>query len=111
MSVHRAANQQMHITRLHCILSYLLLFTEGRDSAVGIAKRYGQGRYGDRFPVEARFSAPDQIGPGAHPASYTVGTGSFPVVKRPGRGVDQPSNLAPRLKKEYGYNYSPPMGL
>jgi len=28
--------------------------------------------------VGARFSAPVQTGPGAHPASYTVCTGSFP---------------------------------
>jgi hypothetical protein len=34
----------------------------------------------------ARFSAPVQTGPGAHPASYTMGTGSFPGVKS-GRGV------------------------
>jgi len=36
--------------------------------------------------VGARFSAPVQTGPGAHPASYTMGTGSFPGVKS-GRGV------------------------
>ena len=42
----------------------------------------------DRIPVEARFSAPVQTGPGAHPASYTMVTGYFPGVKRPGRGVD-----------------------
>jgi hypothetical protein len=30
---------------------------------------------------EARFSAPVQTGPGAHPASCTMGTGSFPGVK------------------------------
>jgi hypothetical protein len=29
----------------------------------------------------ARFSAPVKIGPGAHPASCTMGTGSFPGVK------------------------------
>ena len=46
------------------------------------------GRSGDRIPVEARFSAPVQAGPGAQPASCTVGTGSFPGVKRPGRGAD-----------------------
>jgi len=40
--------------------------------------------------VGAGFSAPVQTGPGAHPASYTMGTGSFPGVKRPGRGVDHP---------------------
>jgi len=36
--------------------------------------------------VGARFCAPAQTGPGAHPASCTMGTGSFPAVKR-GRGV------------------------
>ena len=44
------------------------------------------GRSRDRIPVEARFSAPVQTGPGAHPASCTKGTGSFPGVKS-GRGV------------------------
>ena len=38
----------------------------------------------------ARFSAPVQTGPGGHPASYTMGTGSFTGVKRPGRGADHP---------------------
>jgi hypothetical protein len=46
------------------------------------------GRFGDRIPVAARFSAPVQNGPGAHPASYTIGIGSFPWIKRPGRGVN-----------------------
>jgi len=31
--------------------------------------------------VGARFSAPVQTGLGAHPASCTMGTGSFPGVK------------------------------
>ena len=51
-------------------------------------------------PGRARFSAPIQTGLGAHPASCTKGTGSLPGVKRPGRGVDNPPHLAPRLKKE-----------
>jgi len=46
-----------------------------------------------------RFSASIQTGPGDHPASYTMCTGSFPGIKRPGRGVDHPPHLAPRLKK------------
>jgi hypothetical protein len=37
-------------------------------------------------PGGARFSAPVQTGPGAHPASCTMGTGSFPGVES-GRGV------------------------
>jgi len=49
--------------------------------------------------VGARFSAAVQTGPG-HPASYTMDTGSFPVVKWPGRGFDHPPHLRPGLKKE-----------
>jgi len=36
------------------------------------------------------FSAPVQTGFEAHPASNTMGTGSFPGVKWPGSGVDHP---------------------
>jgi len=49
------------------------------------------GRSGDRIPLEARFSAPVQTSPESHTASYAMVTGSFPWVKRPGRGVDHPS--------------------
>jgi hypothetical protein len=59
--------------------------------------------------VGARFSAPFQIGPGAHPASYTMGTGvSFPGVKWPGRGVDHPPSSSGRVKERVQlYLYSP----
>ena len=53
----------------------------GPGSAVGIATAQRAGRSGDRIPVVARFSTPVQTGPGAHPASCTMGTGSFPGVK------------------------------
>ena len=57
----------------------------------------------------ARCSVPIQTGPGAYPASYTMSTGSFPGVKWPGRGVDHPPHLAPRLKKEQNHvSTSPP---
>ena len=46
--------------------------------------------------MPARFSAPFQTGPEAHPASYTRVAGSFRGVKRPGRGDDCPLYLAPR---------------
>jgi len=39
------------------------------------------GRSGDRIPVEAKFSAPVQTGPEAHPDSCTMGTGSFPALR------------------------------
>jgi hypothetical protein len=47
-------------------------------------------RFGDRIPAGARLSAPVHTGSGAHPTSYTKGTGCFPRVKRSGRGVDHP---------------------
>jgi hypothetical protein len=60
----------------------------GRDSLVGIETGYGLD--GQRIETQwgARFYAPVQTGSGAHPVSYTMGTGSFPGVKRSGRGVD-----------------------
>jgi hypothetical protein len=54
------------------------------------------GRSLDRIPVEARFPAPVQTGPVADPASYTMGTGSFPGVKQPGRGVEHSLHLVLR---------------
>ena len=56
----------------------------------------------------ARFSARVQTGPGAHPASCTVGTVSLPGVKRPGRGVDHlpPSSAEVKERIEL-YLYSP----
>jgi hypothetical protein len=53
-------------------------------------------RSGDRMPVGARFSAP---GPRAYPDSCTMGTGSIPGVKRPGRGVDHPSPSSAEVKE------------
>jgi hypothetical protein len=45
----------------------------------------GAGPPGDRIPGGwARFSAPDQTGPGAHPAFYTMGTGSLSGGKAAG---------------------------
>jgi len=36
------------------------------------------GRSGDRIPVEGEIFCTSSVGPGAHPASYTMGTGPFP---------------------------------
>jgi hypothetical protein len=66
------------------------------------------GRSGDRIPVEARFSAPIQTDPGAHPASYTVGTGSLPGVMRSGRGVEHtPTSSAEGKERVQLYLYHP----
>ena len=52
----------------------------GPDSVVCIATATGWTVRGSNR-VEAIFSAPVQIGRGAHPASCTMGTGSFSAVK------------------------------
>ena len=72
-----------------CIYIYRSL---SRDSLRG-------GRTGNRIPVWAKFSAQFKIGPGAHPASYTMGFGSFLGVKRPGRGVDHSHPSSAEVKE------------
>ena len=66
----------------------------GGDGGPRYLSRYSDslraGRRGDRIPLRVRFSAPAQTGPGAHPASCTMVTGSFPEVKRSRRGSDHP---------------------
>jgi len=63
-------------------------------SGPGWRSRYSDwiraGHSGDGIPVGARFFAPVLTDPGAHPASYTMGTWSLPKLKRPGRGADHP---------------------
>jgi len=56
------------------------------------------GRSGDRIPVGGRFSAPVQTDPVAHPASYTMGIGSLPLVKRAGRCVDHPPHSSAEVE-------------
>jgi hypothetical protein len=58
--------------------------------------------------VGARFFAYVQTGPGAYPASYTIGTGSVPGVKRPGRGADHPPPSSAEVQERVElYLYSP----
>jgi hypothetical protein len=66
------------------------VYIGGQNSSVGIATRYGLDGPGIESRWGARFSAPVQTGPEIHPASYKTGTGSWPRVKRPGRGADHP---------------------
>jgi hypothetical protein len=57
--------------------------------------------------VEARLSTLVKTGPGVHPASYIMSTGSFPGVKRPGCGVDHPPPSSADVKEIAAlYHYS-----
>jgi hypothetical protein len=59
--------------------------------------------------VGARFSAPVQTDPGAHPTSHAMGNGIFPGVKRPGRGVDHPTASGAEVRERveiYTYVYT-----
>ena len=56
---------------------------------------------------EARFAVPVHTGPGAHPASYTMGTGSFLGLKRPERGVTTNPSSAEVKERVELYLYSP----
>jgi len=49
--------------------------------------------------VRAKFFASIQTGYEAHPTSYTMGTGSFLGVKRPGRGVDHRLSSSAEVKE------------
>jgi len=60
--------------------------------------------------MEARFSAPVQTGSEAHPASYTMGTGSFLGVKRPERGVDHPPPSSAEVKETVELHLYSPSG-
>jgi hypothetical protein len=64
----------------------MLYFYDGFGSSVGIATELRAGRSGIESRWEVKFSAPVQTVSGAHPASCTVATGSFPGVKY-GTGV------------------------
>jgi hypothetical protein len=45
----------------------------------------------------------------AHPASWTMGTGSFPGVKRSGRGADHPPSPSTEVENEKSYTSSSPL--
>jgi hypothetical protein len=73
----------------HPLVHEMLRFaSRRRDISVGIATGYGLDGPGIESLCEARFFAHVQTGPETHPASCTMGTGSFTGVKRPGRDAD-----------------------
>ena len=96
--VNAALNKMFDVAFLETLINILILYTlGGRDSAVGIATRYGLDGPGIESRWGGEISPPVQTAPGAHQASCTMGTGSFPGVKRLGRGAGPPtSSSVPR---------------
>jgi hypothetical protein len=76
-------------SKLKNVFLLCLLWKCGPGSSVGIATDYGLEGPGIESRWGVRFSASVQTGSGAHPASCTMGTESFPKVKS-GRGVTTP---------------------
>ena len=69
----------------------------GRDNVVGIATGNGLDGPGIEFLWGRDFSHPFRQ---AHPASSTIGTGSFfSRVKRPRRGADHPPLSSAEVKE------------
>jgi len=78
------------------------------DSSAGVATPYGLDGPGIESRWKARFSAPVQNGPGAHPAFYTMVTGSFQGENRPERDFDHlPLSSADVKERVALYLYSP----
>jgi len=66
------------------------------------------GRSGGRIIQVGASFAPVQTGPRSHLASYTMCAGSFPGVKRSGRGVDHPPPFSAKVKESVElYSHSP----
>jgi hypothetical protein len=82
------------------VLFNLYFKVRGPGSSVGVATGYGLDGPGIESRWGARFFAHVQTGPGAHPASCTMGTVSFPGVKRPGRGADHPPPHSAEVQNE-----------
>jgi hypothetical protein len=80
------------------IIIIMYTYARGPGSSVGIVTGYGldvpgiESRWGETFRTR-----PDRLW---DPASCTMGTGSFPGVKRPGRGADHPPPPSSEVENE-----------
>jgi hypothetical protein len=89
----------------------MLTFAKSRDSSVSITAGYAQDGPEIKSRWGVRFFAHVQTGPGDYPASCTMDTGSFPGVKRSGRGAGHPPRSSAEVTNEQSYTSTPPQGL
>jgi hypothetical protein len=86
------------------IIIIIIIIKWGWDIAVDIASRCGLDGPG----IESRSGF---FRNRLDPAFCTTGTGFFPWVKRPGRGVDYPPPSSAEVKERVELISTPPMGL
>jgi hypothetical protein len=96
-----------HILQRHLQLGCVLLVQDSYPLPLSLRA----GLSADRIQVEVRFSAPVQTGPGAHPASCTMDTGSFSGIKRPGRGANHPTPISAKANERVTLYLYSPLGL
>jgi hypothetical protein len=75
-TVHKNSTRTSHQTPCSLIME-----TNRKLTRTNRATRYGLDGPGIESQCEARLSVPFQTCPRVHPASYTMGTGSFPGGK------------------------------
>jgi len=93
-------NEKLHGFIKGLIIIIIIIIIMGRNSADGTATHSGLDGPMTKSRWGATFSAFVQTGPVVHPASYTMGTGSFPGLKWPGRGIDRPPPSRAQFKKK-----------
>ena len=92
----------LYLKNTFCHCKLLLRLTVGRSSAVGTVTRYGLNGPG----IESRWERDFLHSSSLLYSWYRV----FSGCKAGGTRRWQPTNLAPRLKKEYSYTPTPTMG-
>jgi hypothetical protein len=72
---------------------FMFTFLESRDSSIGIATGWTTGVIFLAGTIDFSLLHRVQADPGAHPASYTMGTGGFSLrVNHPGREANDAKN-------------------
>jgi hypothetical protein len=79
-----------------------MLFAEGvgQDSSVGTASGYGLYGLGIEIRWGRNFSHTSRLAMGPTQPPVSMGTASFPGLKRPGRGADHPAPSSAEVTNE-----------
>jgi hypothetical protein len=102
-----SGNIRVHSAHILCSFDT----TEGRDIVAYIATRYGLDGPRIKFPWRRVYSHPFRpvLEPTQPPVQLETHLNS--EENQPVSGDENPPHLAPRLKKEYSCNSTPPLGI